>query len=90
MMRPKKNTSEKCIIIDLSYPKGHIVNTGIKKGYYLGKVFNFLLPTIATLADGLLIAGAGSWFWTSDLSPAEGLPIVSASTRDHGTRSDLC
>ena len=60
MTRPKKNTSEKRKIIDLSYCKGHSINTGIKKGYYLGKVFNFSLPTIATLADRLLIAGAGS------------------------------
>ena len=64
MTRPKKNTTEKHIITDLSYPKGHDVNAGIKKGFYLGKAFNFSLPTIATLTDRLLIAGC--WFMVLD------------------------
>ena len=33
-------------------------------------MFNFSLPTIATLEERLLIAGAGSWFLTADLSRA--------------------
>ena len=70
MTRPKKNTSEKRIIIDLSFPKGVSVNAGIRKGFYLGNVFNFTLPTISTLADRLLVAGAGSWLWATDLSRA--------------------
>ena len=70
MTRPKINSLEKRIIIYLSYPKGASVNAGILKGFYLGQIFNFTLPTINTLADRLLVAGAGSWLWTADLSRA--------------------
>ena len=51
MTRPKKNSTKKRIIIDLSFPHGKSVNTGIVKGYYLGLPFNFSLPSVATLTD---------------------------------------
>ena len=70
MTRPKKDSTEKRIIIDLSYPRGLNVNAGIVKGFYLSKLFNFSLPSISTLADRLLLAGVGAWFWTADLSRA--------------------
>ena len=70
MTRPKKNSSQKRIIIDLGYPKGISVNARIVKGFYQGQQFNFSLPSVVMLADRLLIAGAGSWLWTADLSRA--------------------
>ena len=70
MTRPKKNSSEKRIIIDLSFPPGRSVNAGIKKGYYLGSHFSFSLPSITTLTDRLVKLGSEAWLWAADLARA--------------------
>ena len=70
MTRPKKNSSEKRIIVDLSFPPGKSVNAGITKGYYLGSKFNFTLPSVSTLTDRLTQLGTGAWFWGADLAQA--------------------
>ena len=70
MTSPKTNSSDKRIIIDLSYPKGKRMNAGIVKGFYLGKHLNFTLPTIATLSDRLVLMGKDSYMWTAHLARA--------------------
>ena len=42
MTRPKKNSLDKRIIIDLSFPRGRSVSVSIVKGFYLGK--NLISP----------------------------------------------
>ena len=61
MTIPKKNSSDKRIIIDLSYPKGKSMNAGVN---------SLTLPTIATLSDKLVLTGKGSYIWTADLARA--------------------
>ena len=70
MTRPKKNSSDKRIIIDLSFPKGKSVNASIVKDDYLGEKFNFTLPTISTLSERLILTGPHAWIWTADLARA--------------------
>ena len=61
MTQPKKNSSLKRIIINLSYPPPKSVNPDIKKVYYLGGPFNFTLSSIITLTDKLIQLGTGAW-----------------------------
>ena len=34
--RPKKNSTERRVILDLSFPEGAAVNDGMQKDYYMG------------------------------------------------------
>lgn len=70
MTRPKKNSEARRVIIDLSFPKGASVNSGIKKGIYQGKSSKFHLPGIAMLAKKATAQGGVGWLWAADLSRA--------------------
>ena len=70
MTRPKKNSTKNRIIVDLSFPLGKSVNSGIKKGFYLGKSFNFSLPSVSMLTDQLIQLGPQAWIWGADLARA--------------------
>ena len=48
--RPKKNSSECRVILDLSFPEGHSVNDGIQKDYYLGMEAKLTFPRVDDLA----------------------------------------
>ena len=48
--RPKKETNQRWIILDLSYPFRVSVNDGISKSYYCGEAIELTYPTIDTLA----------------------------------------
>ena len=70
MMRPKKNLSSKCIIIDLCYLLRNSVNSGITKSFYLGLPFNFMVPSVSMLTDSLIKLSPNAWLWTADLARA--------------------
>ena len=70
MTRPKKNTTERRVIVDLSWPKGESVNTGIAKGYYQGSPRSYTLPNIMDAADEVTRIGTGSYLWCADLARA--------------------
>ena len=42
----KKDSDEKRIVVDLSFPQGYSVNDGISKTSYLGKTFNITYPSV--------------------------------------------
>ena len=70
MTRPKKDSSAKRVIMDLSFPPGHSVNAGIHRGYYQSEQFNFTLPLVALLTDRLTQLGPNAWLWSADLARA--------------------
>lgn len=70
MTRPKKNSDKKRIIVDLSYPRGNSVNSGIVKGFYQGFELSFSLPSISDLGRMMIDAGRGSFIWSVDLARA--------------------
>ena len=70
MTRPKKNSTAKRIITDLSFPLGKSVNAGITKGYYLGIPFNLSLPSVSTLTNRIIKIGPGAWLSGGDLARA--------------------
>ena len=70
MTRAKQN-SEKCrTIIDLSWPKGHAVNTGVHKNKYLGTYFKLQYPTIDNITMALNNLGPGAMLYKVDISRA--------------------
>lgn len=70
MTRPKKNSDLRRVIVDLSYPQGRDVNSGINIKSYLGQDITFTLPTITDLTAKLQLDGPGAFMWKADLSRA--------------------
>ena len=86
MTRPKKNSVERRVILDLIFPP-RSVNSGIGNGFYQGRVFSFSLPSIITLTDHMMLIGNNAWLWGADLArgywqlrqtvrTAEGMPTL--------------
>ena len=67
MTRPKKNSVERRVILDLSFPPARSVNSGIRKGFDQGRAFSFSLLSIITLIDRMMLTGNNAWLWGADL-----------------------
>ena len=48
--RPKKNSTERRVILDLSYPEGAAINDGIQKDYYMGLAAKLTFPKVDEFA----------------------------------------
>ena len=70
MTRPKKNSSKRRVIVDLSYPGKASVNAGIRRGQYQGVPFNYRLPGVTDLADEVSRLGPACYMWCVDLARA--------------------
>ena len=70
MTREKKQSIKRRIIVNLSYPKGNSVNSGIKKGFYQGKPLTFSLPTINNIINNLTKSQTEKFIWSIDLARA--------------------
>lgn len=70
MTRPKKNSIERRVIVDLSFPHGLDVNSGIDIRNLLGHDVTYTLPSISDLIAKLQIEGPGAFIWQADLSRA--------------------
>ena len=66
----KKDTTSRRIIIDLSFPIGEGVNSGVPKNYFQGSHKHYSLPTVTDLANLVISAGPGSYLWKADLERA--------------------
>ena len=70
MMRPKKDSATRRVIVDLSMPQDASVNSGIPKNALDGAPFKLRLPNPATLASKILQYGQGCLLYKVDLSRA--------------------
>ena len=70
MTREKKHSQDRRIIVDLSYPKGNSVNSGIRKKYYLGKQLTYTLPGINDIINKLTDTKNKTYLWCIDLARA--------------------
>ena len=70
MTRAKKESNKRRIIVNLSFPKGSSVNSGIKKGFFLGKTLTFSLPSITNIIDILTTSQTERFIWSIDLARA--------------------
>jgi hypothetical protein len=67
---PKKDTSERRVILDLSMPKGNSVNTYINKNQYLGEETNLIFPRVDDFAKLVRSKGSGCLMFKKDLRKA--------------------
>ena len=65
--RDKKDSSDKRVILDLSFPEGLAVNEGIDKSQYLGVEIEWQLPTVDTLTAIMIRKRIGSLLFKRDL-----------------------
>lgn len=70
MTRPKKNTTARRVIIDLSFPEGHSVNDGIDITSIYGRDSTYTLPSIMDLTAYVVQFGKTAWVWKADLARA--------------------
>ena len=67
---PKKDSEEKRIILDMSYPDAFSVNDGIDKEKYLGQKISLSFPTIDAFAAMVRFIGPGALMYKRDLHRA--------------------
>ena len=74
MTRDKKGedgrTTGKRVIVDLSFPLGASVNSGIDRNNFQGEYRSYSLPTPLDLAKLIIEHGPGCFLWKSDLERA--------------------
>lgn len=70
MTREKRESDQRRVILDLSYPKGSAVNDGITTDNHFGQDISYTLPTIKDFASRLVSQGAGAFMWKMDLRRA--------------------
>lgn len=70
MTRPKKQSDDRRVIVDLSFPAGEDVNSGIDIDSILGRSIKYSLPSITDLITRLQLLGPGAYIWKADLARA--------------------
>ena len=70
MTREKSNSSNRRVIIDLSFPQGRSVNAGSAKDIYLGTPFALKLPTIDHITKRIRTLGRGCKIYKIDIKRA--------------------
>ena len=70
MSREKSGSTNRRVIIDLSWPRDNSVNSGIDKDSYLGTEFNLTFPTIDHIVNEVKQAGRGCHVFKVDVSRA--------------------
>ena len=67
---PKSDTTERRIILDLSWPVGSSVNDGIQSGSYLAQEISLVYPTVDLIGDRVAALGSGCLLFKRDLKRA--------------------
>lgn len=67
---PKRGSSTRRVVMDLSFPRGSSVNDGIPPDTYLGEQFKLRLPGIDRLVDFILAKGRHCLVFKKDLRRA--------------------
>ena len=68
MTRNKPNSDRHRLIIDLSWPIGASVNSGIDKDTYLGSPFALAFPTVDVITGEVKRIGRGAPLYKMDVS----------------------
>ena len=67
---PKKDSEDRRIILDLSFPKGSSINDKVSKDFYLGDKINLTYPGVDDLVNIVKIKGKGCLLFKCDLKRA--------------------
>ena len=68
MTRPKPNSDNRWVILNLSWPKGLSVNDGVDKNSYMGSDFKHTFHTIDDLTSELVKLGRRAQIYKIDVS----------------------
>lgn len=71
MTREKKDSHERRVIMDLSFPEGHAPNDGIDINCYFGRDISYSLPSINDLITVLQNQGREAYIWKAGLQTAQ-------------------
>ena len=67
ILSQKKETSERRIILDLSFPKGMAIIDSVSKDFYLGERVSLTYPGVDDLVNLIKIKGKGCLLFKKDL-----------------------
>ena len=70
MTRDKQDSDKKRTIMDLSWPKGHLVNHGVSKEKHLGTEYTLHYPSVDNITAALRRIGPGAKLFKIDISRA--------------------
>ena len=70
LTREKPNSSNRRVILDLSFPPGHSVNDGVDKDKYLGSYFELKYPSVDDIVHSLRQLGPNALLYKIDISRA--------------------
>ena len=68
MTHEKSNSTNRCVIIDLSWPKDYSVNAGVDKNSYLVTDFVLTFPTIDDITEAVKKVCKGAHLYKIDVS----------------------
>ena len=68
MTKPKKDSTHRRVIMDLSWPQGYAVNEGVDGDWYIDGEATVRLPTVDYMQDRLLALGPGAFMYKTDLA----------------------
>ena len=66
----KRDSNERRVIVDLSWPCGSLVYDGIPFGYFLRELLESIYPTIDAIASAIALLGWGCMLYKRDLRKA--------------------
>lgn len=67
---PKRDSTERRVIVDLSWPSDSSVNNGIPTDSFLGEPLDLTYPTIDAIVDVIASLGRGSLIYKCNLRKA--------------------
>lgn len=67
---PKKDSTERRVIMDLSFPKGNAINDHIEKNEYLGEITQTVFPKVDDFVELIKAKGRGCLLFKKDLRRA--------------------
>ena len=70
LTRDKPNSSNRRVILDLSFPPGRSVNDGVQKDIYLDTYFELNYPSVDTIVNHLKALGTDALLYKIDISQA--------------------
>ena len=70
LTREKPNSTNRRVILDLSFPPGNSVNAGVSKDKYLGSYFELKYPLVDHIVESLKQLGPTALLYKIDISRA--------------------
>ena len=80
----KRDSQERRVIVDLSWPCGSSVNDGIPSGSFLGELLELTYPTIDAIVSAIVSLGRSCMLYKRDRKPYRQYPVDPHDYHLHG------